>query len=103
MEGIIINNCGRLNYGKARIKLSSFKNEWNQTYSFSCTAKDDDNLRRLSDCSSAGDCTFIVSGTVERRYPRYPRKMKKALKKLAKGGCRKTRLMNKLAMCGHVF
>lgn len=95
---ILIGNVDTLSYGSARIKQPLFKKAWSKTYSFSCNITDNTDLRSLFDCNDGVDVMYRVCGTSERRYSRYPRKMKKALKKLAKGGCRKTRLMNKLAM-----
>ncbi len=89
-----------LHVGKLKVeKPKPYKNELTKSFSFSCEVNDDAGLRKLFTESLHGvDATYRVCGTMERRYPRYPRKMKKALKKLTLPDQRMARLMNKLMM-----
>jgi hypothetical protein len=85
-----------LTVGKMKISSADCDTKkWKDVNTFSCTAtienteKNDINLGILF-----GDWHLMS------RYRFYPRRMKKALKKLAKGDYkRKTRLMNKLTSC----
>lgn len=82
-----------LTAGKLRISSADYdKKEWRDanTFSFSATIENSEkNDIRLA----------LVFGTMRvlSRYHSYPRRIKKALKKLVNGGYkRKTRMMNKL-------
>ncbi len=100
-DGMILFVDGNiLHVGKLKVEESKpYKNEITKSFSFSCKVNDDAGLRKLFTESLHGvDVTYRVCGTMERRYPRYPRKMKKALKKLTLPDQRMTRLMNKLMM-----
>ena len=92
---ISIGNVGTLIYGSARIEKPSAKKVWSESFTFSCSVTDNSDLRSLFGRDGM-DVMYRVCGTTERGYPHYPRKMKKALKKLANGRSRNTRLMNKL-------
>ncbi len=99
-ETILFVDGNILHVGKLKIEEPKpFKNELTKSFSFSYEVDDDAELRKLFTESSHGVAiTYRVCGTMERRYPRYPRKMKKALKKLTLPDQRMTRLMNKLMM-----
>ena len=74
-----------------------FKKEFSKSYSFSCELDPSTNLTNLiGNGNDKVNIIYKVSGTTRRTYPRYPRRMKKALKKLSMPGQRITRLMNKL-------
>lgn len=101
-ETILFADGDILHVGKLKIEEPNpFKNELTKSFSFSCEMNDDAGLRKLFTESSHGvDVTYRVCGTMERRYPRYPRKMKKAIKKLTLPDQRMTRLMNRLMIKG---
>ena len=68
-----------------------------RSFSFSCEIEPSADLSKLmgSDNDKV-DVFYKVSRTTRRTYHRYPRKMKKALKKLTMQDQRMTRRMNKL-------
>ena len=70
-----------------------------KSFSFSCELDPSADLSKLigSDNDKV-DVFYQVSETAKRTYPRYPRKLKKALKKLTMGGERMTRRMNSLSL-----
>ena len=68
-----------------------------RSFSFSCEIEPSADLSKLMGSGSGKvDVFYKVRETKERTYPRYPRKMKKALKKLALPDQRTTRRMNRL-------
>lgn len=79
----------------AGISRKAFK----KSFSFSCELNSSADLSKLmgSDNDKV-DIFYQVSETAKRTYPRYPRKLKKALKKLTMGGERMTRRMNILSL-----
>lgn len=102
-DGMILFADGNiLHVGKLKIEEPKpLKNELTKSFSFSCKVDDDAGLRQLFRETSDGvDVMYMVCGTTERRYLRYPRKIKKAMKKLTLPDQRMTRLMNKLMIKG---
>ncbi len=102
---LFIDYCTACRVGKVFIeKPKPFENETTQSFTFSCKADDNAGLRKLKETADGGMyIEYKVRGTMERRppyYPRYPRKIKKALKKLMLTDQRTTRLMNKLMIKG---
>ncbi len=72
---------------------------FNKSFSFSCEIEPSAELINLLGSGSGKvDVFYKVRETKERTYPRYPRKMKKALKKLTMLDQRTTRRMNKLML-----
>jgi hypothetical protein len=88
---------GKVNYGEKKISSSEFTKDMNKGFTMSCTVDSiNSDLMKLFEDRDSVDC-YIVRGTAERTYPRFPRKLKKALKKLQEGRwVRLTRRMNKL-------
>lgn len=101
-ETILFVDGNILHVGKLKIEEPKpFRNELTKSFSFSCEVNDDAGLRQLFGETSDGvDVEYRVCCTSERQYPRYPRKMKKAIKKLTLPDKRMTRLMNKLMIKG---
>lgn len=96
----MITNGDNLYVGNINIATESYsftKKDFNKSFSFSCELEPSADLTKLfgSDNDKV-DIIYKVSGTMRRTYPRYPRKMKKALKKLTLPDQRMTRRMNKL-------
>ena len=68
-----------------------------RSFSFSCEIEPSADLSKLMGSDNDKmDVFYKVSRTTRRTYHRYPRKMKKALKKLALPDQRTTRRMNRL-------
>jgi hypothetical protein len=88
---------GKVNFGEKQVTSSEFTKEMNKGYTMSCTVDTiNSDLKKLFEDRDSVDC-YIVRGTTEKTYPRFPRKLKKALKKLQEGRwVRLTRRMNKL-------
>jgi hypothetical protein len=86
---------GKVNYGEKKITSSEFTKNMNNSFTMSCTVDTvNSDLKELFEDRGGIDC-YIVRGTAERTYPRFPRKLKKALKKLQEGRwVRLTRRMN---------
>lgn len=87
---------GKINYGEKKITSSKFTKNANKGYTMSCTVDTNNpDLKKLFEDRGGVDC-YIVRGTTKRTYPRFPRKLKKAKKKLQDGRwVRLTRRMNK--------
>lgn len=88
---------GKVNFGEKKVTSSEFTKEMNKGYTMSCTVDTiNSDLMKLFEDRDSVDC-YIARGTTEKTYPRFPRKLKKALKKLQEGRwVRLTRRMNKL-------
>ena len=86
---------GKVNFGDKKISSSEFTKNMNNSFTMSCTVDTiNSDLMKLFEDRDSVDC-YIVRGTAERTYPRFPRKLKKALKKLQEGRwVRLTRRMN---------
>lgn len=68
-----------------------------KSFSFSCELEPSEELAKLmGEANSQVDVFYMVRERRKRVWPRYPRKMKKALKKLTMPDQRMTRLMNRL-------
>ena len=98
VKGDILRTCNiKIAPEPASLTREAFK----KSFSFSCELDPSADLSKLigSDNDKV-DVFYQVSETAKRTYPRYPRKLKKALKKLTMGGERMTRRMNKLSLGG---
>lgn len=98
MEELLFVDGNILHVGNIKVEQPhDFKKEFSKSFSFSCELEPSADLTKLLGCDhDKVDIIYKVSGTESRTYPRYPRKMKKALKKLMMPNQRMTRLMNKL-------
>ncbi len=98
-KGIVLfANGDILHVGKVKVEQpSNLKKEFSKSYSFSGELDSSADLGKLmGGDNDKVDIICKVSGVARRTYPRYPRKMKKALKKLSMPDQKMTRLMNKL-------
>lgn len=88
---------GKINYGENRVKSSDFAKDMTKGFTMSCTVDTiNSDFKELFADRGGVDC-YIVRGTAERTYPRSPRRLKKASKKLQEARwVRLTRRMNKL-------
>lgn len=84
MQRIIMNN-GNITYAnKSKVEKPITKSDFEQKYTFSCSIDTtNSDLKNLFAINNGVDC-FVIRGTSSRHkeYRRYPRKMKKRLKKI---------------------